>query len=518
MKDVFVKHVGTVGDIEIEDDGQHNEFSIQLSPGESETVSLDDDAIKRLKYKIDLINSIKGKIVVRYDEYGSELDVVSTNTSETSIYANGTTGSDNNDGLSLTTPKKTIQAVLNLCSKLPEYKIYINIAGVFDEQELMALNVADVGNALVDTDAVVIDGGDDLTAVDDNSESNYVADTSSTSTIGDTVNASWTADEYVGLWVEILTGDAAGDIRPIESMTTNTITIPSNILFSADPGAGAEFRIVRPATEIKASVSDSCLCLNLGSPSANVRMQRVYFSGSKSFIEKNGEGQLSMAACVIESTYATPLTLRNGSNVSVSDVVDPSDGSTLTNLKAGLSVIGSGSEQIDILSSDNVSLVNLLTSGVVLNIIRSDVAGISYSRLFESNIVAELINTSGYLLDNAKVVDSSGVGVKIVNSNVKNGANGCDISGCGSHAIEAVNSFLDFSGDGVVAGTGSTGAGLYTHSGSVTHIKNGTPPTITGGTPGDVSSDGSSEGSEWATIDSGTAYVDANELTMVKEV
>jgi hypothetical protein len=68
-----------------------------------------------------------------------------------------------------------------------------------------------------------------------------------------------------------------------------------------------------------------------------------------------------------------------------------------------------------------------------------------------------------------------------------------------------------------VVGSNSGGFGVYAHSGSIVHIPNGKPPTISGGT-GDLSFDGSTEASSWASLDAGTPVNSAAEVSMAKEV
>jgi len=63
----------------------------------------------------------------------------------------------------------------------------------------------------------------------------------------------------------------------------------------------------------------------------------------------------------------------------------------------------------------------------------------------------------------------------------------------------------------------SSGAGVYAHSGSVVHIKDGAPPTLTG-TVGDLSTDGTTQISTWAAIDAGTPVAVLAEMTLAKEV
>lgn len=91
-----------------------------------------------------------------------------------------------------------------------------------------------------------------------------------------------------------------------------------------------------------------------------------------------------------------------------------------------------------------------------------------------------------------------------------------DISNCTSHGIVCDNSRLHLAG--AVAGTGNAGAGVYAHSGSVVHIKDGAPPTLTG-TVGDLAvSDPAAQESTWAAIDAGTPVAVLAEMTMAKEV
>jgi hypothetical protein len=121
-------------------------------------------------------------------------------------------------------------------------------------------------------------------------------------------------------------------------------------------------------------------------------------------------------------------------------------------------------------------------------------------------------NDSGF--NTTKIKGASGVGLTIRDSNVELGSG--DISDCGSHGIEANKSKVYISE--ALAGSGNTGAGIYAHSGSIIHIKDGTPPTLTG-TVGDLAiASPLYEDSSWSDIDGGSPISITAEATVAKEV
>jgi hypothetical protein len=141
------------------------------------------------------------------------------------------------------------------------------------------------------------------------------------------------------------------------------------------------------------------------------------------------------------------------------------------------------------------------------------------SRVLESEVTGafstgsgDAVNDTGYAT--TKLGGGGTVGITLRGCTYWVMGDGVDISDCGSHGIEVIDSLVKV---GAIAGSGNGGAGVYAHSGSVVHIEDGSPPTITG-TVGDLSTDGTTEASTWADIDAGTSVADIAEMTMVKEV
>lgn len=147
------------------------------------------------------------------------------------------------------------------------------------------------------------------------------------------------------------------------------------------------------------------------------------------------------------------------------------------------------------------SIRNLYWAGVNEN--NNAILGVNYG---------QLLNTTGCAV--TRCGGGTGPGIQVRNGAVEISA-GIDISNTTGHAIEVQHGYLNMLG--AVTGTGNTGAGVYAHSGSIVHIKNGAPPTLTG-TVGDLSFDGTTEATEWATVDAGTPAVSSTELSMCKEV
>ena len=94
-------------------------------------------------------------------------------TEKLEVYANSATGNDANDGLSESTPKKTIHAVLAIVPDIIKHETIVHLRGTFDVAP--GLNIRKMVIA-----PFVIDGGLEVDIVDDNTGSNYGIDAATT--------------------------------------------------------------------------------------------------------------------------------------------------------------------------------------------------------------------------------------------------------------------------------------------------------------------------------------------------
>jgi hypothetical protein len=440
---------------------------------------------------------------------------VSETTAELSLWVTSS-GDDADDGLTEETAKATPDAVWALVPYLVLHNTTIHSRGVFVDKELRFSNRF-IGNGV----KLVVDGGDEFAVVDDNSGANYTADINSTSSIGLTT-AGWTVDEFQGKMVEVLTGPAAGNVRSIQSNTADTLVPCRN--FSADPGAGATFRVVRPATTIQ--IDGTYVTQNFEHliGDGSFHFQRMSLLGTKQsgvFI-LNNSASFNMSHIVWESAINfVVLSVRDCADVlSLVTYVDPSTYATISDSisAAGLSMIGNAySTEIrhsGVIFQAAVFQRPLSAVNSFLQVLRGSILaqGASLRRCADLRAVSPFLLTStnyaptrineGLLLRGCRVSMGSG-----------------DLSGSGAHGIECLDTFLEFTG--AVSGSGHSVSGVYAHTSSTVLIADGSPPTLTG-TTADLSIDGTTQISTWAAIDAGTAVngatVGNDEFVIAKEV
>lgn len=199
-------------------------------------------------------------------------DFATATRKELHVYADGSSGDDDNDGLSVGSPKKTLQAVLDLIPDVIAHNTSMHLKGTFTDQFIL------VSRHIKQFARFIIDGGDDLTQLAGVFTS--TAPETDIRHIGDSL-LSLTPDQYKGYWIEVTSGPAAGEIRNIQQHDATTFT--PCVRFSVDPGVGATFRVVRPTTTIQASVGVSFISIQLTGFSQYAYVQRLYFDGCSLF-------------------------------------------------------------------------------------------------------------------------------------------------------------------------------------------------------------------------------------------
>jgi hypothetical protein len=121
------------------------------------------------------------------------------------------------------------------------------------------------------------------------------------------------------------------------------------------------------------------------------------------------------------------------------------------------------------------------------------------------SFVNYFLNTSGYA---ATRLDG---GCKFIKSDIYIGAS--VTFNAATYGIEVIQSRVQF--NGVVTGTGNT-FGMYIHQNSYCKVVSGSVPTLSGSS-GDVTVDGSTQATTWATVDGGTALRSTTEFSIVTE-
>jgi hypothetical protein len=418
------------------------------------------------------------------------------------LWANGTTGDDDKDGLSQANAVATLQKVFSLIPDFVNHQVIVHLRGTF----------TDPGNFTVTAGQlranILISGGPDKTLI----AGPWTADLSSITSIGWT-GLALTPDQYWGYWIEILDGPAAGEVRGIKSHTANDFTI--NGAFSVDPG-NAQFRIIRPTTTISGTGAGWTHVLGfLHSGFNSVRVQGLYFTGNDMQLYSGStNAALFFANCIFDTTFAYPIWLVGAvtgiDNIWLDDsyVVDPL-------IACGLSLRGAGS----ILTIEDTTLYSVFRSNIRdLNVRRCKIANwILYHTRVRGRVLAQNVqdDQSYFLMTGTTIEDGTGDGVIVRDSEIGCQGTSVIVQNHGAHGINLENSI--FRALGAIGGAGNVGAGVYAHDRSQFQFPDGTPPTITGAV-GDFSTDGATEASTWAALDAGTPVVDVNEMTIGKEV
>ena len=423
------------------------------------------------------------------------------------FYFDGTSGLDANDGLALATPKKTLQAIFDIIPEAIYHYIYIHATGVCDSAAISP----EFTKRITPDAMVLIDGGDTHTVVAGPFTATGAAINSIT-----VAAAGWGVDGYAGYIIEILDGVADDNYRTVSKNTVDTI-YPS-IDFSAIP-AGAQFRIVRPTTEFKAN---AYTVLYLASYDIGpIQFSRIYFSQGLT-IYPQILTNLLMSGCVLNNGNASVGCIGNNGSTAV----------TLwaknfwwtgypTQYKVGVGIVTTN----PILMQRGIfGCYNSYFKNVTLKNVQQTVSRISATRingLLDMRDFLFMGDDSGYVFIEqgtgfpTTIENASGVGLRAYNCEftIKGGVS---VSNCAGHGIEAIRSFIKFTG--VVAGSGNTGAGVYAHLGSIITPKIGSPPTITGTVGNLAVEDPAVQQESWANVNAGTVVSIAGEGTVVKAV
>ena len=448
-----------------------------------------------------------------------ELSNMHQTTASMQVYANGTSGNDANDGMTVSTPKKTLQAVLDLVPFSIRHNVCVNLSGTFTDPGNLTINHFVSG-------IFIIDGGESVTVVADNVGSSWVSDINSVSSIG-LSTLTWTPDQYERYWVEITSGPALGQTRTIFANTATTI-IPQRD-WSVNPGVGATFRIVRPNTEIATTVTNPAFKFGFLGP-GSVNIQNLYFNGSNSGISTSANvGFVTIAKSILNVNSALAINCNGGLPMSINNLKRDTSSFVLvtanTTASCGVSLLGASSG-ISYLQckGTTTSIASLIVGNQVL---LSDVMLSNFINGCKAKSMSirnsELVSTSdtdtipirngtGYAV--TTISGSSGVGISIKNGYLGIGS-GVNISNCTSHAIRCEHSHLKL--DGTLTGSGVSGFAVYAFNNSTVNSKAGTPPTLSG-SKGYISTDGTTQLTDWTTLNLGTGSFNTNTATLITAI
>jgi hypothetical protein len=427
-----------------------------------------------------------------------------TTTEELHLYADGANGNDANDGLSASAPKKTLQAVLDMVPEFVQHNTMIHLAGDFVLAEDAYKTVV-----VAPSQAFVLSGEyGDWT---DTGEG-ILTTTAGDKTALDVSGAGWTTDEHAGYYIEILTGDAAGEIRQVFSNDSDTL-VPSKD-FSVDPrGSGeATFRIVKQRTTIDGKVH-----LNVMS-SGRIKVQHLRFTAG-SFCYMGGDGDCSISSTMFEDLPSnTTWFIR----CAVLNIVGWGYWDDFSTNYSGGGVAFLGTKTLAINDCVSVGLQGSYFS-VAVQVFGSNYISAAFGSRFTAGIELHgMLNqfiphlrgsAAGYR--DGSISNASGPGVLVSNGYVQVQA-GMDISNCSTWGIEAYDSTVVLVG--VVTGSGNTTGGLYAYAGSKVLTTSGSAPTLTGGSTIELSFDGSTQQATCATVDSTPQVEVTTDILLAKAV
>lgn len=426
------------------------------------------------------------------------------------IYVDADAGSDSNSGKYPDRAFQNIPTALALIAHDVKHLTVVNLRGTFED-----IGVIQFRRHINEGGKIIIDGGDELTEV----VAEITSDINSASSIGLTT-AGWTADAYAGYWVEITSGALIGQKRLIQENSTTIITPQRN--FSADPGAGAKFRIVRPATTIQGSNNNVLDFTIHGSPANGTDLfaiQRLYLTGSAPYIKFDNCSATAIAAGIVNnSTRSTgAFNITGGHGRLVYTLLDPADGSYFAS-----TAIYAGPSQIN--ASGNITIADASQATLGLFARKLNVNGSLILMAYGTRVKGQctlftpvvrqdydsISSTSGFAA--TKIDGSSGIGLQVVGGHLR--IKDPVISNNGSHGIEVTDG-ATLKMTGAVGGTGNTTTGCYCHNGSRVLINSGAVPTITTGSV-ELSFDGSTQKAAWATVASTPQVESTTDLLLAK--
>jgi hypothetical protein len=434
------------------------------------------DGYSELHYYDDYSN------VVQITDKGSIVSETSDGytTGDISYYADGSSGSDSNDGLTSGSPKKTLQAVFNLIPYHVWHKVNVVLTGIFSS------NTAILSNNIKDGYYINIDGYESLTTV----AGPYTVTNAGASSIESTTTV--TDDIYSGYMVNMTSGSYDGYVRSICYNESDTFYYckQDNVGDNGDT-----FNIVKPETTLSSSSSIEIACSGAGS----VIVRKLHLNdGTKIWSEGCDADIILYMLTADDSTNGPAYSFENCNKVEFSEQSSLID--STEDITAGVTVVGGSFNTMTYLnnitdvSMDSVVLskvkisncgIGLIKKGSVFRsgIIINNSKSIILSRDSSPDGFYSFENTASYA--NTRISrfysgsnDYSTIGLLIINSNI--GVKELDIDDSGSHGINLIHSnLLVIVTSSIITGSNNTGAGVFTQCGS-TVITAGSYLTITG--------------------------------------
>jgi hypothetical protein len=449
---------------------------------------------------------------------------------DVSFYADGTSGADTNDGLTVATPKKTLGAVFALCPYVVRHTVTFNLVGIFDFA-LEASTYVVLDKHISMNGNIVLDGGANYTSY----AGPFVA-TANDKLLMTVAAAGWVADAYAGYMIRMDSGAQSGALRTIIKNDATTMNLGR--AFTAAPG-NETFSVVRPTTTFTHATSAGLAILCNSGPGfyasgSSVWIQRLNLSNV--YITAQSNTSINFSASLMTRSAGTTTFCIYGYPSSEGEILCSTTGKSLpSETKCGLGVINTVTTYSFILLGKRMTFNSSYAKGTVilegidcqssfwdygwrvqgqiqLRNVREFKTTIMFGRgnLFNSRYTNDAGDYGKSLIDNA----ANGIDAISSDFTVTGGVN---ISNCSANGIKCNHSFCKLDGNVTTSGL-ITDAGVYAFNNSVINTKSGTTPTLTGVGIGDLTVDGTTLASTWAAIEGGAPVSDLVELTMAKKI
>lgn len=415
------------------------------------------------------------------------------------MYANGTTGSDKNNGLSETSPKKSLKGIFNsLPPRFAVYdslavkynpRVYVHCRGAFETSEDNWID-SDLGDIYI-----YLDGGGEVETVAGPFEVTVAVNGLSVVKTG----AGWTTDEFMGYMIKCTAGGSdLGTFRICTQNTEDTLYLP--YIWSD----ATEVTIVKPATTLGSNTNTTPIGFNLFSPTAVFILSRMTINEPQFQCVFNGP-VIYAAGLVIEKCAAIPFKLKGHGYLYAKiyyDIDDPEIPLIQEPFMAhGIGITSSaGNTEIEHKGSSCYMYSSVIGDLTIMARVTGSClyAGCRCRKIFSRGSYESLFGGNAANWAGTKILNSDENGITIEygcgTSSTYATQDPVQISNAAAHAIEVRRH--GYYAIGNMQGSGNGGAGLYIHNESIARIVRNLGTALTGAL-GEVTIDGEFQQYTW---------------------